>query len=118
MTLHHVSLEVSADRLADCVAFWMLLDFEPFELPDQFAGQVAWVHRRGTSIHLLVTGEPVIPRAGHAAVILDSYEDALDRLRAAGYAPEPQTEFWGAARAYVRDPVGHTVEVMAAPPPI
>jgi catechol 2,3-dioxygenase-like lactoylglutathione lyase family enzyme len=111
-------LEVSADRLADCVGFWALLGFEQVELPEQFAGQVAWVHRGGTSIHLLVTDEPVVPPTGHAAVVVDSYEATLDRLRADGFVAEPQTEYWGAARAYLRDPAGHRVEVMAAPPPI
>ncbi|MEX2253729.1 MAG: VOC family protein [Thermoleophilaceae bacterium] len=119
MTLHHVSLEVAAGDLADCVAFWELLGFESFELPEEYADRVAWVHRQGTSIHLLVIDEdPVIPPAGHAAVILDAYEETLDRLREEGFEPRPQTEFWGAARSYVRDPAGHTVEVMAAPPPI
>ena len=118
MSLHHVSLEVPADRLGDCVGFWTLLGFEPFELPEEYAGQVAWVHRKGTSIHLIVTDEPVVPAIGHAAVVIDSYEDTLDRLRAGGFEAEPQTEYWGAARAYLRDPAGHRVEVMAAPPPI
>jgi catechol 2,3-dioxygenase-like lactoylglutathione lyase family enzyme len=118
MSLHHVSLEISANQLADCVDFWALLDFEPVELPEQFTRQVAWVHHKGTSIHLLVTDEPVVPATGHAAVVLDSYEATLDRLRAEGFEPEPQTEYWGSARAYLRDPAGHRVEVMAAPPPI
>jgi catechol 2,3-dioxygenase-like lactoylglutathione lyase family enzyme len=118
VSLHHVSLEISADRLTDCVGFWTLLGFEPVELPEQFAGQVAWVHREGTSIHLIVTDEPIVPATGHAAVVVDSYQATLDRLRANGFEPEPQTEYWGAARAYLRDPAGHRVEVMAAPPPI
>jgi catechol 2,3-dioxygenase-like lactoylglutathione lyase family enzyme len=112
-------LEVPVDRLEDCVGFWGLLDFERFDLPAEFAHQVAWVHRKGTSIHLLVTDEePVIPPTGHAAVVLDDYEAKLDRLRAEGFEAEPQTEYWGAPRAYLRDPAGHRVEVMAAPPPI
>jgi catechol 2,3-dioxygenase-like lactoylglutathione lyase family enzyme len=118
MSLHHVSLEVPADRLADCVSFWTLLDFEPFELPEEYAGQVAWVHRGGTSIHLIVTDQPVVSAIGHAAVVVDFYEATLDRLRTSGFEAEPQTEYWGAVRAYLRDPAGHRVEVMAAPPPI
>src|SRR3989442_15947693 len=117
MGLPPVPLEVPGDKLAACVGFWALLGFEQVELPQQFAGQVAWVHRGGTSIHLLVTDEPVIPPTGHAAVVLESYEATLDRLRAAGFEPDPRTEYWGAARAYVRDPASHRGEVMAAPPP-
>jgi catechol 2,3-dioxygenase-like lactoylglutathione lyase family enzyme len=118
VSLQHVSLEVPAERLADCVAFWALLGFEQVVLPEQFAGQVAWVHHDGTSIHLIVTDQPVVPPTGHAAVVLDDYEATLDRLRAAGFEHDPQTEHWGAPRAYLRDPAEHRVEVMAAPPPI
>jgi catechol 2,3-dioxygenase-like lactoylglutathione lyase family enzyme len=119
MSLHHVSLEVPAAKLDECAAFWELLDFERFELPEQFARQAAWVHRKGTSIHLLVTEEdPVIPPMGHAAVVLDDYEAKLERLRANGFEATPQTEYWGAPRAFLRDPAGHRVEVMASPPPI
>jgi catechol 2,3-dioxygenase-like lactoylglutathione lyase family enzyme len=118
VSLHHVSLEVSADRLDECVSFWKLLGFEPFELPAEYAGQVAWVHRKGTSIHLIVTDDPVVPKTGHAAVVVEPYDATLDRLRGSGFQADPQTEFWGAPRAYLRDPAGHRVEVMAAPPPI
>jgi hypothetical protein len=89
-----------------------------FELPERYAGQVAWVHRGGTSIHLIVSDEPVVPPTGHAAVVVDSYEATVDRLRADGFDPEPQTEHWGAARAYLRDSAGHRVEILAAPPPV
>lgn len=77
-----------------------------------------WLNKAGTSVHLLTTDEPVVPATGHAAVVIDSYEQTLERLRAAGFDPQPRVEHWGAARAYVRDPAGHVVEVMAAPPPI
>ena len=30
--------------------------------------------------------------------------------------PQPREEHWGSPRCFVRDPVGHVVEVMAFPP--
>ena len=118
MAIDHVTLEVPAEQLADCVAFWELLEFARVPLPDEFAESNAWMYHGGTTIHLVTPYEPVIPPVGHAAVVLGSYEATVDALRAAGFEPRPQTEFWGAARAYLTDPAGHTVEVMAAPPPI
>ena len=118
MALDHVTLEVPAERLADCVAFWELLDFARVPLPEEYANSNAWMYHGGTTIHLIVTDEPVVPPVGHAAVVLESYESTSDGLREAGFELRPQTEFWGAARAYITDPAGHTVEVMAAPPPI
>jgi catechol 2,3-dioxygenase-like lactoylglutathione lyase family enzyme len=41
----------------------------------------------------------------------------LEALRRAGFEPEPRREHWGAPRCFVRDPAGHRVEIMAAPPP-
>ena len=49
-------------------------------------------------------------------MVVDDYDDALERLREAGYEPEPRTEHWGAPRAFVRAPGGHRVELMASPP--
>ena len=45
-----------------------------------------------------------------------SVNASLARLRAAGLAPQPRAEYWGAPRSFVRSPAGHRVEVMAAPP--
>jgi catechol 2,3-dioxygenase-like lactoylglutathione lyase family enzyme len=118
MPIDHVTLEVSAEQLDDCIAFWELLDFARVPLPEEFANGVAWMYHGGTAIHLVVADEPDIPRQGHAAVVLESYASTTDGLREAGFELRPQTEFWGSPRAYVTDPAGHTVEVMEAPPPI
>jgi catechol 2,3-dioxygenase-like lactoylglutathione lyase family enzyme len=61
--------------------------------------------------------DPVVLPAGHFAVVVDDYDRTLERLRAAGFDPESRDEHWGAARAFVRDPAGNRVELMAAPPP-
>jgi len=50
------------------------------------------------------------------AVVCPDHDATLDRLRAAGLAPQPRAEYWGAPRSFVRSPAGHRVEVMAAPP--
>ena len=53
---------------------------------------------------------------GHIAIVVDDYDDALERLRAEGFDPEPREQHWGAPRAFVHDPAGNRVELMAAPP--
>jgi len=119
VAIDHVTLEISAENVADCVAFWELLGFVRVPLPEEFATRNAWMYHGGTTIHLLSTDDdPVIPPVGHAAVVLDAYDATLETLREAGFPAEPQTKYWGAARAYLTDPAGHRVEVMAGPPPI
>jgi catechol 2,3-dioxygenase-like lactoylglutathione lyase family enzyme len=115
--LQHVAHETRAEDVEAVLAFWALLGFEPVEPPPTLAGRTHWVQREGTQIHLLLTGDPVVPRAGHTAIVARDYEAALAALRAAGHPVEPRAEHWGAPRAFVTDPSGHVVEVMSSPPP-
>jgi len=115
--LQHVSLEVPPERVGDCVEFWTLLGFRRVDPPSTLADRATWVERSGTQIHLMHIEAPVVPRQGHAAVVAEDYEEAIARLRHSGFDPEARRQHWGAPRSFVRDPVGHRVEVMAAPPP-
>jgi catechol 2,3-dioxygenase-like lactoylglutathione lyase family enzyme len=116
MTLHHVALETApADRDA-LVAFFALLGYDEVLPPESLRGTTRWVQRGPTQIHLLFADEPVAPPHGHVAVAAGDYAAALERLRAAGFEPDPRREHWGAPRCFVRAPGGHRVEIMAAPP--
>jgi catechol 2,3-dioxygenase-like lactoylglutathione lyase family enzyme len=115
--LQHVAHETRREDVEAVVAFWSLLGFEPVEVPPGLRGRTHWVASSGTHIHLLLTDEPVVPRAGHAAIAVDDYDATLAALRAAGHTVESHAEHWGVPRAFVTDPSGHLVEVMSAPPP-
>ena len=115
--LQHVALETREQDVEAALAFWALLGFEPVAVPLGLAGRTHWVQRDGTQIHLLLTADPVVPRAGHAAVVPDDYDATLAALRAAGHPVDTHPEHWGVPRAFVTSPSGHAVEVMSAPPP-
>lgn len=115
--LQHVSLEVQREQVDDCVRFWKLLGFDRVEPPPTLAERATWVEGRGTQVHLMHVDDPVVPPQGHAAVVVEGYEACLAALRQAGHEPDPRREHWGAPRSFVRDPAGHRVEVMSAPPP-
>jgi catechol 2,3-dioxygenase-like lactoylglutathione lyase family enzyme len=114
--LQHVALEVRPDAVPRCVEFWRLIGFEPVDPPASLADRSAWVQRAGTQIHLLFRQDPGVPPQGHVAVVVDDYAETLARLRRRGFDPEPRVEHWGAPRAFVRDPAGHRIELMAAAP--
>jgi catechol 2,3-dioxygenase-like lactoylglutathione lyase family enzyme len=116
MTLQHVSLELRRDAVPAEVDFWSLLGFARVEPPPGLVERAAWLQRDGTQIHLLFADAPVVPPEGHCAVVAEDFEAAVAALRDAGFEPEEHTRHWGAARAFVRTPGGHLVEVMAAPP--
>jgi catechol 2,3-dioxygenase-like lactoylglutathione lyase family enzyme len=113
--LQHVTLEVRADQVEDCISFWGLLGFERTARPPLLPDNSAWVERQGTQVHIIWVDAPMVPRVGHAAVLVDDYAAALAGLERAGFQAEPGLDAWG-PRSFVHDPAGHLVEVMSAPP--
>ena len=114
--LQHVSLEVPQDQVARTIEFWGLLGFEQAEAPEPIAPYVTWLGREGTQIHLIHTDEATVPPLGHAAVVAQDFDAAVNRLREAEFEVEEARELWGASRAFAIAPAGHRVELMASPP--
>ncbi len=113
--IHHVALETPRPGADAEVAFWGLLGFREVAPPPALRERARWLEREGTQVHVMFA-DAARP-AGHVAVVAPGDHAAvLDALRAAGHPVDPRAEHWGAARAYVRSPAGHLVEVMAAPP--
>lgn len=113
--LHHAGLEVGADQVQACVAFWELLGWQQVPQPDGIADG-AWVARGDAQIHLQVRAEPVAPAVGHVAIVDPDLETTTDRLAAAGFEVLERTQYWGARRIFTRCPAGHRVELMAHAP--
>jgi catechol 2,3-dioxygenase-like lactoylglutathione lyase family enzyme len=114
--LQHVTLEVTAAQIRECVAFWELLGFGEMEPPPLLRDRFTWVEREGTQIHLVRVDDPIAARDGHVAVIADDYDGALARLTGAGFSPREGLNAWDAPRSFVRDPAGHLIEVLSKPP--
>jgi catechol 2,3-dioxygenase-like lactoylglutathione lyase family enzyme len=115
--LHHAAFAVPAGKSDVCAAFWALLGFTEIEPPATLRGRTRWLARGQTQIHLLLAEDARPARDGtHVAVVAEDFDDVLARLAAAGFPADPRERHWGAPRAYVLDPVGHRIEVMAWPP--
>ena len=114
--IQHVALEIREADVDACLRFWALLGFERVEPPAALGDRAAWAQAAGTQVHLLFADEPVVPPRGHAAVVVDDYGATLERLRGAGFEPDPRSEHWGSPRAFVHCPAGHRVELMAFAP--
>jgi catechol 2,3-dioxygenase-like lactoylglutathione lyase family enzyme len=115
--LHHVSIPVTPGNLAACEAFYTAIGFTAVEPPPALRERARWLERRGTQVHLLFDSDPApFPAGSHFAVVVEDYEAAVARLEALGAGVEPRRQHWGAPRAYVRDPAGHLVEIMAWAP--
>ena len=114
--IQHVSLETRREDAEACASFFHLLGFADVEPPASLRERARWVQRGPTQVHLLYASDPDVPPHGHIAVVVEEYEDTVAALRRAGHEVEPRAEHWGSPRAYVRDPAGHLVELMAFPP--
>ena len=114
--LHHVALEIRREDVGESERFWALLGFARVDPPAGLRDRTVWLERDGTQVHLMYADEPVVAPRGHAAFVAHEYDETLERLRGAGYEPEPREGHWGAPRCVVRCPGGHRVEIMAAPP--
>ncbi len=114
--LQHVTLEVAPDKVRDCVAFWELLGFTEMTPPPLLRGRFTWVEREGTQIHLVPVEDPIAAREGHVAVVAPDYEATLRALDEHGFERREGSNAWNAPRTFVRDPAGHRIEVMSAPP--
>jgi catechol 2,3-dioxygenase-like lactoylglutathione lyase family enzyme len=114
--VQHVTLEVRREQGEEVAAFWELLGFARVDPPPSLADRAAWLQHGATQVHLMWVEDPTVLPRGHVAVVLEDWEDGLQRLRAAGHEPEPRTEHWGSPRAYVHDPAGNLVELMAFMP--
>ena len=73
-----------------------------------------WLER-ATQVHLLFADDAT-PERGHIAVVVDDFDATVGSLRAAGHEVDARRAHWGSPRAYVRDPAGHLVEMMAFAP--
>lgn len=117
MSVHHVAIEVRREQALACRDFYGLLGFAEVDPPPALRDRALWVQAKATQIHLLFAERPTVAPDGHVAVVVDDYQATLAALRDAGHEPDPRREHWGSPRAFVRDPAGHRVEVMAFPPP-
>jgi catechol 2,3-dioxygenase-like lactoylglutathione lyase family enzyme len=113
--IQHVTREIRPSELERCVSFYERLGFRLVDPPAGVAGRATWLERRATQIHLMPV-DGASAQSGHVAVVVEGYEQTLAQLRREGYEIEPRREHWGSPRAYVRDPAGNLVELMAWAP--
>lgn len=114
-TIHHVLREIPPERLSGCIAFYEQLGFVRVRPPESLADRYVWLELGPTQLHL-APRSGATTATGHIAVVLPAYDTTLTELRAAGHSVEPREDHWGSPRAYVHDPAGNLVEVMARPP--
>jgi catechol 2,3-dioxygenase-like lactoylglutathione lyase family enzyme len=117
--IQHVTRHVTPGQLDDCIRFYRVLGFHPVSVPAGLEGRAVWLQHAAdgpsAQVHLMPQAH-ARPEGGHFAIVLSDYERTVEDLRLAGHEVEQRRQYWGSPRAYVRDPAGHVVELMAWAP--
>ncbi len=113
--LDHVQLAMPAGQEAAAESFYSgLLGLTRQPKPEPLAARGGcWFDNGDVVIHLGVEADFRPARKAHPAVRVDDLDALTARLAAAGVEVRPDTELPGVHRAYVDDPFGNRIELIA-----
>jgi catechol 2,3-dioxygenase-like lactoylglutathione lyase family enzyme len=72
-----------------------------------------WFERGPVRIHLGAEDDFRPAKKAHPALVVQGFDELLERLRAAGVTPRMSDEIPGVRRCHVDDPFGNRVELIA-----
>jgi catechol 2,3-dioxygenase-like lactoylglutathione lyase family enzyme len=112
-TVDHVAVTAPSE-LEGAVVDWygQTLGLERLAKPPGTRSAGGWFRAGEVEVH--VTIEPAeSARPGHFGVVVDDFDDAIERLRSSGSAITEAKPIPGRARCYVNDPAGNTIEIVS-----
>ncbi len=111
--IEHVHITAPAELHED-VAEWYrtCLSLEDIEKPEGTRSQGFWFRAGGQELHISVD-EHNPPRDSHFALVVDSLDPVIDRLRGHGCHIEQASIIPGRHRFFTRDPAGNRIEVVS-----
>lgn len=117
--LDHVQLAMPAGGEAAARAFYGdLLGLPEVPKPSAIAGRGGcWFEQGELKVHLGVEADFVPARKAHPAFVVADFEHLTSTLRRAGVAVTDDGTLPGVTRAYVDDPFGNRIELIAPDDP-
>jgi catechol 2,3-dioxygenase-like lactoylglutathione lyase family enzyme len=114
LAIDHVQLAMPAGGEPQARRFYGdVLGLEEIPKPPTLAARGGvWFGNDAVQIHLGVEQDFRAARKAHPALRVDDLDAVEATLRAAGFAPERDTNLPGYARFYVADPFGNRLEVL------
>jgi catechol 2,3-dioxygenase-like lactoylglutathione lyase family enzyme len=112
--LEHVQLAIPAGHEERCDEFYVaLLGFSRLQKPPVLAARGGrWYQRDDAVIHLGVDPHFSAATKAHPALVVESYDELLDRLAQADVEIRPGDSIPGRRRCHVSDPVGNRLELI------
>lgn len=117
LSLEHVSI-TSPEELEEEVVDWYRRCFELEEMskPEGTRAKGAWFRIGDQQVHVTID-EHNPPAIAHFALVVDDFNEIVERLRAEGCHIEQAGIIPGRRRFYTRDPAGNRVEVVGLEEP-
>lgn len=115
VAIHHVQLAMPAGGEERARAFYCdVLGLPERPKPTALAARGGcWFESAAVRIHLGVDAEFRPATKAHPALVVDALEPILDACRRHGFVVQEDAPLDGHARAYVRDPFGNRIELVA-----
>jgi catechol 2,3-dioxygenase-like lactoylglutathione lyase family enzyme len=119
LAIDHVQLAMPAGSELQARAFYGdVLGLREIPKPSALAARGGvWFGNETVQLHLGVEGDFRPARKAHPALLVDDLEALEGACRAAGFAPQPDSELPGYARFFVADPFGNRLEFLQPRPP-
>lgn len=113
--LDHVQLAMPAGEEPAAEAFYVdLLGLEVLEKPPVLAARGGrWFGNGGLQVHLGVEADFRPAKKAHPALVVEGLDELVGALAAAGYPVTWDGDNPGVRRAYVEDPFGNRLELIA-----
>ena len=113
LSLEHVSI-TSPEDLEDEVVSWYrdCLGLQEMDKPPGTRAKGAWFQIGEQQVHVTID-EHNPPKVSHFGVVVDDFEEIVDRLRGAGCHLEQASSIPGRRRFYTRDPAGNRIEIIS-----
>jgi catechol 2,3-dioxygenase-like lactoylglutathione lyase family enzyme len=112
--IDHVQLAIPAGEEEGCDRFYVdLLGFRVMEKPPVLAARGGrWYQRDDAVVHLGVDPDFTAATKAHPALVVDGYDELLERLRISHVVIRPDESIPGRRRCHVDDPVGNRLELI------
>jgi catechol 2,3-dioxygenase-like lactoylglutathione lyase family enzyme len=116
LAFDHVQLAMPPDREDDARAFYVsVCEMTELPKPPELAGRGgAWFASGDLQLHLGIERGFQPSAKAHPAVLCADLDGLLVRLRTAGYDVREDAAVPGMRRAFVNDPFGNRIELIAA----
>lgn len=113
LSLEHVSITSPEDLEEEVVSWYRdCLELQERDKPPGTRAKGAWFQIGEQQVHVTID-EHNPPKVSHFGLVVDDFEEIVERLRGSGCHIEQAASIPGRRRFYTRDPAGNRIEIIS-----